>query len=413
MNGHAARRESKSKGVRWRALVFVDAEHGGPRTETHGTFDLKREAEAKITKVLDAYYRGVYRKPSRLTVAALYEKWRKVRRPEWSANTLRHHTLNWRHHVKDAFADDLADWLGKDEVADWQAAMLEAGCAPKSVMSYRGTLHAMYEWGLSVELVTVNPVAAVKPPKFDRAEHDALTVKEMRAHLEAVRKTRLWPGLLLGAGGGMRRGEFLAVRWTRFCEGGLRVCHRRGNLTGKGKALVFGPPKTKAGARFVPLPAYMLAELAALKLQRQAKWASSGLPWDDDALVCCGADGQPIAPDGFTGAVWRFRKNHHLPDSFHAHAFRHGVVEAMLAAGERPEVVSAIVGHKHIATTLGIYAHATEAAKRQAGGRYGVLWGDAQAEPEKDLDSETGDHPETITGEVDELSQRRARRMPA
>jgi len=41
VNGHAARRESKSKGIRWRALVFVDAAHGGPRTETHGTYDLK------------------------------------------------------------------------------------------------------------------------------------------------------------------------------------------------------------------------------------------------------------------------------------------------------------------------------------------------------------------------------------
>lgn len=410
MNGHAAKRSSRTKGDRWRALVFVDAAHGGPRTETHGTYALKREAEAKITKVLDAYYRGVYRKPSRLTVAGLYAKWVAVMSPEWAPNTLRHHAMNWKHHVKDAFSGEFAEWLGKDAVADWQAAMLEAGCAPQSVMSYRGTLHAMYAWGLSVDLVTANPVAAVNPPHFDRAEHDALTVAEMRAYLEAVRKTRLWPGLLLGAGGGMRRGEFLAVRWTGFCEGGLTICHRRGNLTGQSKrTLVFGPPKTKAGARFVPLPAYVLAELAALKIERQGKWASSGLPWSDDALVCCASDGQPIVPDGFTSALWRFRKNHHLPDSFHAHAFRHGVVESMLAAGERPEVVSAIVGHKHIATTLGIYAHATEAAKRQAGERYGALW----AEPEKGPDSESGDHTETKQEKDDELSRRRARRAPA
>jgi len=411
MNGHPVRRESK-RGVRWQAMLYVDKAHGGPRWRSAGTFALKREAEAKLTKVLDAYLAGTYREPSSLTVRELYGRWTAAK-PEWAANTRRHHKMNFEHHIEDALGDEIAETLPKDVAATWQADLLSAGCAPKSVSSYRGTLHAMYVWGISVDLVTVNPVAAVKPPKFDRAEHDALTVPEMRAYLEAVRKTRLWPGLLLGAGGGMRRGEFLAVRWTFFCEGGLLICHRRGNLTGKGKALVFGPPKTKAGARFVPLPAYVLAELAALKLQRQAKWVSSGLPWDDDALVCCGADGQPIVPDGFTSALWRFRKNHHLPDSFHAHAFRHGVVEAMLAAGERPEVVSAIVGHKHIATTLGIYAHATEAAKRQAGGRYGALWDELSGEPENDPDSESRAQLASKSPLADELEQLRQRKRPA
>ena len=34
MNGHVERRESKTRGVRYRALLFVDAEHGGPRSVT-------------------------------------------------------------------------------------------------------------------------------------------------------------------------------------------------------------------------------------------------------------------------------------------------------------------------------------------------------------------------------------------
>jgi hypothetical protein len=69
VNGHVESRDSKTKGRRYRVLVFVDGEHGGPRWETHGTYDREGQASAKLVKVLDAYHGGTYRRPSRLTVA--------------------------------------------------------------------------------------------------------------------------------------------------------------------------------------------------------------------------------------------------------------------------------------------------------------------------------------------------------
>jgi hypothetical protein len=69
MNGHVEKRASKTKGTRYRVLVFVDADHGGPRWETHGTFDREGQAHARLVKILDAYLAGSYRRTSRLTVA--------------------------------------------------------------------------------------------------------------------------------------------------------------------------------------------------------------------------------------------------------------------------------------------------------------------------------------------------------
>ena len=53
MNGHSERGTSKTKGTRWTAWVYVDKDHGGPRHERVGTFDLKREAD-------DAWQKSVY-----------------------------------------------------------------------------------------------------------------------------------------------------------------------------------------------------------------------------------------------------------------------------------------------------------------------------------------------------------------
>jgi hypothetical protein len=75
VNGHVERRVSKTKGTRYRVLVFVDAEHGGPRWQTCGTYDREGAASAKLVKVLDAYHGGTYRRPSRLTVAAIVDAW--------------------------------------------------------------------------------------------------------------------------------------------------------------------------------------------------------------------------------------------------------------------------------------------------------------------------------------------------
>lgn len=424
MNGHVVPRPS-AKGKRWQAMVYVDKAHGGPRWKSAGTYRLEREARAALVKMLDSYLAGTYRKPSRLTVAGLYEKW-VAAQPEWSANTLRHHTMNWQHHIKDRLGDEMAEWLGKDVVAAWQADLLRQPCAPKSVLSYRGTLHAMYAWGLDVDLVTVNPVSAVRPPKIDRADHDALSVGDMRAYLAALRRTRLWSGLLLAAGGGLRRGEFLAVRWqalvwtvrelqdgSPFYTGGVHIDAKHGNLTGRVRAkLVFGPVKTKGSAGFVPLPSPVLAELAALKDERRAQWMLTRLPWDESALVCCGAKGQPIIPDGFTHELGRFCRRNKLVHT-HPHAFRHGVIEAMLDAGERLDVVQRIARHTTAATTLGVYAHATERAKAEASMRYGALWDGPAAEPEKGTDPDSRTQVACKDAPEDELGQRRQRKRPA
>jgi len=425
VNGHVVPRPS-AKGKRWQAMVYVDKAHGGPRWKSAGTYRLEREAKAALVKMLDRFLSGTYREPSLLTVAGLYERWRVVQLPEWAANTARHHAMNWEHHIESFLGDEVAETLPKDAVATWQAGLLAAGCAPKSASLYRGTLHAMYEWAISVDLLTANPVAAVPPPRVDRADHDALSPAAMRTYIEALRHTRLWPGLLIASGGGLRRGEFLAVRWRSVTwtvkklkddslhyAGGVHVDAKRGNLTGRIRAeLKFGPPKTKGSAGFVPLPSSVLAELAALKEQRQSKWELTSLPWDDEQLVCCGFDGRPIVPDQFTHAFADCCRRNGLPKT-HPHAFRHGVIEALLGSGVRPDVVRRIARHSSIATTLGTYAHATEAAAREAMEGYGVALTGAPLEPEKDAAEEARTQLARKNAENDELARYRRSKRPA
>ena len=396
MKEYLEKRESKTQGVRWRVRISVDADHGGPRVEYHGTYATQGEARKQATAVLERYYHGSASKPSRMTLADLYAAWREVKEPEWAANTERDHRLNWENHIEPYLGDVRAERLTPHEVARWQAQRLKQGrlrpgAKPeKSVRNYRGTLHAMYAWAQRMGLFAVNPVSAVRPPKWDRAEHDALTVAEMRALVESLRGTRFWPGLLIASSSAMRRGEFLALRWSDLRAeregdlwvGGVNVHAKRGNLTGLSRVtLKFGPPKTKAGARFVPLPSAALAELVTLRNERRAAWALGGLPWDNEALICCSATGQPIVPDNFSSGLRRTLKRRGLP-STHPHAFRHGVIEAMLAGGERADEVASIAGHSSASTTVGIYAHVTAASRQALMERFGRVYEAAESEPE-------------------------------
>lgn len=55
-----------------------------------------------------------------------------------------------------------------------------------------------------------------------------------------------------------------------------------------------------------------------------------------------------------------------LPTNVTFHGLRHSAGTLLATLGIPPKVVMAILGHANVSTTLGIYTHAEDAAKREA-----------------------------------------------
>ena len=72
-----------------------------------------------------------------------------------------------------------------------------------------------------------------------------------------------------------------------------------------------------------------------------------------------------MTPSTFT---WRFKlilKKHGLPLDLNVHSLRHTAASLMISGGADVAIVSGILGHAQVSTTLDIYTHAFDEKKRE------------------------------------------------
>jgi integrase len=83
-------------------------------------------------------------------------------------------------------------------------------------------------------------------------------------------------------------------------------------------------------------------------------------------------DGRPLDPDSVSQRFRRLMERTGLPP-IRFHDLRHTFATLSLKAGIQTEVVSRILGHKHVATTQAIYQHAVPALEEGAISRFAVM----------------------------------------
>lgn len=416
MNGHSQRRESKTLGVRWRALLFVDAAHGGPRWQVLGTYALKREADAAVTKALDGYLAGTYRAPSRLTVGTMVDRWLTEHVAQLRPLSRKNYGQICEHFILPAFGDEIAEQVTPAEVSAWMAQLLKDGrrdgrgpMSPKYVRQVRFVFHAAYSWSVKLGELSRNPVDAAPGPSVPRREFDPPSVERMRQAMEALKGTRYRVPMALASATGMRRGEVLGLAWSHvdLDRATLRI---RRQLTETPDGLAFSVPKTEAAIRDLHLPAFLVATLREEMARQQVNAQIAGLAWSPEAFVCPAAGGGPIPPDKFSRGFTAALKRRGLAP-FRFHDLRHAVATEMLESGERADVVQRQLGHAQVAITLGIYAHVRPGELAKAASRYGRLWDDP--EPETEAAEESRYHSVTKSAEVLDMDSARRRKRPA
>jgi integrase len=145
---------------------------------------------------------------------------------------------------------------------------------------------------------------------------------------------------------GLRRGEILALRWDDidFEHGMIRV-----DESYDPKSKTFGPPKTKAAYRNVPMIGPLKRVLASMSLERE--------PGHDSMLVF---------GDGTTPVEMRLLAERMATDvkradlefePFSLHECRHGYASLSIAAGVNAKALQTYMGHASITETYDRYGH--------------------------------------------------------
>lgn len=295
----------------------------------------KRELETEISAGIEAA-----KKP---TVTALVEYWLSLRTAELRPQTI----VNYRHalsHVTKLIGDTVAKTVTVDIARNTISTITNEVSANQGQRA-RKMICMVWDDAIARSVVVSNPWRFVPVPKYKAAEKRYLTTDE----LEKLEKAQLIPAdralVCLLRYTGVRVGEATALQ--------VKDINFRKKLVNISKTNVDGvlfPPKTKAGARSVPMPKALVDTLR--------DYIHNYTPDTPDTFLFSSDGSSPWTK----ASIWRHFENIERlafgenPD-FTPHVFRHTYTHDLVANNVPPLTAQVLLGHSSYAITLNVYAH--------------------------------------------------------
>lgn len=358
-------------GLRWRAR-YVD-EDGREHAKSFGR---KVDAQRWLDGFTAAVVTGTYVDPKagQISFRDYAERWRKmqVQRPSSRA----HVETMLRRHAYPALGDRCLSAIMPSDIQAWIKGL---ELAPATVGVVHGIVSTIMKSAIRDRRIAANPCDGTKLPKVERTQIVPLTTEQVSAVRDAL-PAELRALVTLAAGTGMRQGECfgLTVDRVRFLERSVTV--DRQLVTVQGQAPTFGPTKTRASNRTIPLPQVVVDALAA---------HLAAYPTDSDGLVFT-LSGKPITRQAF-GHKWRPAvETAGLPDGTGFHALRHYYASLLIRHGESVKTVQARLGHASAVETLDTYSHLWPDSDDRTRDAIDSVLGESAADP---LRTETGQTP--------------------
>lgn len=326
------------KGRRWLAR-YVD-DQGVEHTKS---FTRKVDAGQWLDGQTAAVVSGTHVDPRAGDIAfrEYAEHWRKiqVQRPSSRA----HIETMLRRHAYPTLGDRPLSSILPSDIQAWVKGL---ELAPATVGVVHGIVSTIMKAAIRDRRIVGNPCEGSKLPRVERKRIVPLTTEQVSAVRDAL-PAELRALVTLAAGTGMRQGECfgLTVDRVRFLERTVTV--DRQLVTLQKQAPTFGPPKTSASNRTIPLPQVVVDALAA---------HLAAFPAEPDGLVFTLA-GKAITRQTF-GHKWRpAAETAGLPTGTGFHALRHYYASLLIRHGESVKTVQARLGHASAVETLDTYSH--------------------------------------------------------
>lgn len=261
------------------------------------------------------------------------------------ASTLRRDASVFRCHLEPVFGDTPIDQIGFREAQRFVADLAGTGLAPRTVHKAAGLLSQALDIAVRAGLLANNPARGLALPQTQPHEPrflDAAEVERLASEIAAPYRTFV----LVGAYAGLRHGELAALRTKRIDLHApsidvveTRIRHHDGTIG-------FGPPKSRAGRRTVPIPHFVAHELTS-HITRQ-RLGPDDLVWTTKA-------GALLTEANFRVRVWRPATRAAGLDGLRIHDLRHTCIAMWSRSLASPRAAAKWAGHSNPSLVLGVY----------------------------------------------------------
>jgi integrase len=273
------------------------------------------------------------------------EGWRaaQVHRPTSAA----HAETMLRRHAYPAFGGRPLSSIRPSEIQAWVKGR---PLAPSTVHVLHGIVSSIFRAAVRDRLITSSPCEATKLPRKVRPKIVPLSIEAVDGLAAAVPE-HYRALVILCAGMGLRQGEAFGLTEDRvdFLRRKIEVDRQ---LVGREPAGLprFGPPKTSASFRTIPLP-----DVVGEALAEHLRVFGTG----PGGLLFRGDNDVPLRRPWFSRWVWRPAVGvvDEAPAGTGMHDLRHFYASLLIRHGESVKVVQARLGHATAAETLDTYSH--------------------------------------------------------
>lgn len=331
----------------------------------HGTRDLAVLEAARIDSEL---VEGRHAAGGRQTLDGFAADWFTALRVSVKPSTAKFYEDKIRLYLLPTFGRRRVTAIRGVDLTVLYGELLTRGLSARTVQHVHRTVHRMFRDAVRWGAVSVNPAALADPPRVERPPIRTWTAGEVSTFLERVPRDRWYPGWVLSATTGMRRGEILGLRWGDLTDRGLEVSQ---TVDAAGRVQT----STKTGRRrLVTLDSATRAVVEGHRRTVLEDRVLFGPGYQDHGLIVCWDDGRPVSGDWWSH---RFRT---ICDTtglrrIRFHELRHTWATLALEAGVEAKVVSDRLGHSGIAITLDTYTTVSDELQREAAERVAsVLW---------------------------------------
>jgi integrase len=319
------------------------------------TFADKTDAEVWLTLKEAEILQGEWVNPEagQVQLAEYAATWIEER-PGLRLKTIELYRYLLRRHLLPALGGTPIAEIQPGHIRRWRKTLLTEGVSAVTVAKAYRLLKAVLNTATDDGAIKRNPCRIKGAGQEDSPERPVLTIGQVYALADAIGQ-RYRALVLLATFSSLRWGELGALR---RCDIDLeartvRVVRQLTEVQGGGFA--FGPPKSRAGTRVVPIPEVIIPAL---------QWhLSCFAPPGDDGLVFTSPSGRPLHHSNFRRRYWLpALKTAGLAD-LHFHDLRHTGNTLAATAGATLRELMDRMGHDSERAAL-IYLHGSDARQQ-------------------------------------------------
>ncbi len=355
MRGHIVKRGKDSYSIK--ISVGKDAASGKYKYQWTTVKGTKKEAEKRLSELLNQLDNGTFMKPSKTTLAEYLEKWLSdYAKPNLSPRGFeRYQGIVVKYLIPELGSVPLTQ-LKPEHLQRIYGTCLNAGLSARTVRYHHAVIHKALQTAVKWGLVSRNVADGVDVPPIHRTEMQTWDEYDITRFLEATKDSPYYALFFTALFTGMRRSELLALRWQDIDFMFSRVSVNRSLHRLKDGSYVFTQPKSAKSRRTIALSPSSFLTLKEHKEKQKLERAMLGAPLKDDDLVFSTLEGKPLRPNTVTVA-WGTMAAHAGVKVIRLHDARHTHASLMLKQGVHPKIVQERLGHASIIMTLDTYSH--------------------------------------------------------